>query len=67
METLGGTVSRYSKAIAALAVAVVIAGFTAAQGVMGDGMSGEDWMTVLLAALAPIAVFFAPRNTDPEE
>lgn len=59
--------SRYSKALAALAVTVVIAGFTAAQGVMGDGMSREDWVTVILAALAPIAVYFAPRNTDTDE
>ena len=57
----------YSKAVAALVVAVIIAGFTAWQAAVGDGWQAQDWATVILAALAPVAVFLAPRNTDPEE
>lgn len=59
--------SAYSKAIAALAVAVAIAGFTAWQAAIGDGWQAQDWATIALAALAPVAVYLSPRNTDPEE
>ena len=59
--------SQYWKALAALAVTVVIAGVTAWQAAVGDGWQAQDWATVALAALAPVAVYFAPRNQYSEE
>jgi hypothetical protein len=60
-------VSQYSKAIAALVVTVVIAAVTAWQAAVGDGWQSQDWATIALAAIAPIAVYLAPRNEYPDE
>jgi hypothetical protein len=51
-----------AKAYVALAVATVVATLTAVQAVQGDGMSTDDWLTVALAALGPIAVWLVPNQ-----
>jgi hypothetical protein len=51
-----------AKAYIALAVGILIAGLTAWQAVAGDGMTGQDWVTVALAVLSPILVW-AKSNT----
>jgi hypothetical protein len=48
-----------AKAYAALAVATVVALLTAIQAVQRDGMTTDDWLTVALAALGPLAAFVA--------
>jgi hypothetical protein len=58
------TPSRAAKAYVALAVSIVIAALTAWQAAQGDGMTGADWATVVLAGLAPVAVW-AKGNADP--
>jgi hypothetical protein len=53
-----------AKAYVALAVSVLIAALTGYQAASGDGMTVADWVTVALAALAPIGVW-AAKNADP--
>lgn len=55
--------SIYSKAIAAAVIAALTTALTAWQAVSGDGMTGQDWVTVALAVLSVVAVYFAPANT----
>lgn len=47
----------YAKAI----VAVLIAGVTAAQAALTDGITGQEWLTVALAVLTAVGVYLVPN------
>jgi len=57
--------SAYYKGLIAAVVAVLIAGVTAWQATSSDGMTGQDWATVVLAVLGAVAVYAVP-NTPAE-
>ena len=56
-----------AKAYAALAVSVLLAALTAWQQARTDGLDTADLvLAVAVAALIPLSVWLAPRNTDSE-
>ena len=57
--------SDYRKSIAAAVVAVLIAGVTAWQAASADGMTSQDWATVVLAVLGAVAVYAVPNGDRP--
>lgn len=54
--------STYYKGIIAAVVAVLIAGVTAWQAASADGMTPQDWATVILAVLGAVGVYAVPNT-----
>lgn len=54
--------STYYKGIIAAVVAVLIAGVTAWQAASADGMTPQDWATVILAVLGAVGVYAVPNS-----
>ena len=57
--------SPYAKSILAALVAVLIAGVTAWQAASADGMTPQDWATVILAVLGAVGVYAVPNQPTP--
>lgn len=51
--------------VAAVA-AIIIAGLSAYEGVMLDGVTAQEWVTIAVAVIGAVAVWFVP-NTPPSE
>ncbi len=61
MSTLFST--KAAKFWVAAIAAVLIAGLTAYEGVMADGLTAQEWLTVAVAILGAITVYLVPNAT----
>jgi hypothetical protein len=54
---------KYGKTI----LAAIAAAAVAAQAVITDGITPQEWLTIVIAALGAVGVFYAPAITNTKE